>query len=585
MQNRYDSWDVANKEPSNRPDYVELSALESPRQSMDDGSPTTYTANASRHAETEAIDGGEDMPLWQAIRTYPKIVFYCLGMTTAILAWGYGLVVTGQVTLLDRFLKDYGSDVLIDGELQMDSIWLSLWAALPPTGAVLGALLGGWLQDRFGRRSTLMTGTTILVISVVVTFFSYLPGTKIVRQSVITAGFTVQGFGVSITKTTALTYVSENAPKALRGPAMGLFPTFTLLGQLLGLVVLYLNSDVEEQSGYLTAFGSMAVPAVAAFILGCIMPESPAFLIRKGEDPKALRASRRLYAPKADAVKELSIIRAAVESEQAEKSSVSYVACFKGVDLRRTMIVIFANLIQAMFGLDLLSTSAFFLKTLGLESSYGLLFMMAGIVVGMLANGAGIWILTRAGRRNITMVSLGIAGILWGSMGVSGFFHTTAGAWIAGGIMIAILAVCGMGCWPSSYAIMGEASSLKLRAATQGVGNVAGQGSSILMGGILPFLFNTDAGNLGAKTGFVYCGLCAIATVITWLYLPEMKGRSMAELNHMFALKMPARKFKDFQMEADEALSSAQGDTPYPVQSNINISFLAMPASTLAGTP
>ena len=47
--------------------------------------------------------------------------------------------------------------------------------------------------------------------------------------------------------------------------------------------------------------------------------------------------------------------------------------------------------------------------------------------------------------------------------------------------MIAIIGVvCGMGCWPASYAVMGETSSLRMRAKTQGVGGVVQQGSSVL---------------------------------------------------------------------------------------------------------
>lgn len=35
-----------------------------------------------------------------------------------------------------------------------------------------------------------------------------------------------------------------------------------------------------------------------------------------------------------------------------------------------------------------------------------------------------------------------------------------------------------------------------------------------------------------------------IVCILTYLYLPETRGRSSAELDEMFALRIPARKFR-----------------------------------------
>lgn len=175
-----------------------------------------------------------------------------------------------------------------------------------------------------------------------------------------------------------------------------------------------------------------------------------------------------------------------------------------------------------------------------------------GIVGGMIANGIGFWLLSRTGRRNMTMISMSVTGFLWGAMGVTGFWSSPILTYVAGGIMIGVIVVCGLGCWPAGYAIMGEASSLQLRALTQGVGGVAAQGSSISIAVILPQLFGRDKAALGAKTGFVFCGLSAIGVLMTWLWIPEMKGRSIQELDYMFKMKLPTREFKKKKIEAYE---------------------------------
>lgn len=372
------------------------------------------------------------------------------------------------------------------------------------------------------------------------------------KRAVITAGLTLQGLSVGIIKTTCLTWVSENSPTALRGPAMALFPTFTLIGQLIGAVVVFVVNKVESSTGYLGAFGSQWILCLGPFILPCIMPDSPAYLIRAGKEHQALKSAIRLFAPKANPHVVLERIRHTIEEEKANATSANYWTCFSGVDRRRTLIVILANIFPALFGLDLLSNYVPFLQSFGMESNTSLMLQIFGIVGGMIANGIGFWLLSRTGRRNMTMISMSVTGFLWGAMGVTGFWSSPILTYVAGGIMIGVIVVCGLGYWPAGYAIMGEASSLQLRALTQGVGGVAAQGSSISIAVILPQLFGRDKAALGAKTGFVFCGLSAIGVLMTWLWIPEMKGRSIQELDYMFKMKLPTREFKKKKIEAYE---------------------------------
>ena len=111
-------------------------------------------------------------------------------------------------------------------------------------------------------------------------------------------------------------------------------------------------------------------------------------------------------------------------------------------------------------------------------------------------------------------------------------------------MLILVIMVCGLGVWPCSYAIGAETSALHLRAKALGVAWLTAGASATVFGFTVPYIFNVDAGDLGAKTGFVYAGLCLIGFVATYLYVPEMKGRTPAEIDRMFELRLPTRKFK-----------------------------------------
>ncbi|KAJ0272257.1 hypothetical protein COL940_010539 [Colletotrichum noveboracense] len=517
-----------------------------PRHTRDHS--TNPLMKAASETSSTVNEEEPDLPLGKAIRQYPKVVAYALSLTIIVIGWGYALVIVGTIVAVESFQHDYGE--IFEDEWIIPSLWISLWSAAIPLGMAFGSIFAGWFQDRVGRRVSLRTGSIICAVGVAGIFFSYLPANINAMRSMFFVGKLVQGLAIGILKVTAMTYISETAPTALRASAMGLVPTGNLVGQLLGSIVLFVLNKYPGRSGYLASFGSQWTLALVPFILSIILPESPAFLEEKGLSDQAMESARKLYAPRADALKALQKIRASIEEEKEVSVGATYLTCFQGTHLRRTMIVFMANLFPAMFGLDLIAKSSYFLQTIGMASGTSLMILIGGIVAGTFANLAGMWVLSRVGRRKITLVSLIVANILWVGVSISGFWRGPVVAYFTAGGCIAIIVVCGMGVWPAGYAIMGETSSLRLRAKTQGLGGVVQQASSAVMSIILPYLFNKDAGNLGAKTGFLYVGLCAIAVVLCFFFLPEMKGRSVIEIDRMFDLKLPARDFKNWR--ADE---------------------------------
>jgi SP family general alpha glucoside:H+ symporter-like MFS transporter len=68
---------------------------------------------------------------------------------------------------------------------------------------------------------------------------------------------------------------------------------------------------------------------------------------------------------------------------------------------------------------------------------------------------------------------------------------------------------------------------------------------------VIPYLFNPDQANLGAKISFVFGGLAVICLVYLWFYQPETAGRTYEELDELFMTKVPARKFKGTKTEAE----------------------------------
>ena len=385
--------------------------------------------NVTTYSSVEdAEEEKRNLPLIESCKLYPRIVGYCFGLTTVVLLWGYDLVIVGTIQALPVFQRDYG--VLLKGnDYIIPAMWLSLWLAFTPLGAVLGSIVGGWFQDRVGRRACLAVGSAISAIGVAMIFVSNLPEEKNSRRGLFLGGKTVQGFAIGMVVVQSQTYVSEIVPTSLRGPALALFPTFTMLGQLLGAIIIYASSSYDSSRSYLTAFGSQWAFSVPPLILAVFMPESPAYLVRKKKMDKAMKSIRRLHTAKVDHDQILERVRISIEAEEELAKQVSYRDCFNKSNVRRTLIVMWANIVPTLFGLPLLANASYFIQTVGMNASNSLIFLILGIVLGMLANAASVYVLSKTGRRKIMIITLGICSVLWTAMGICGIWNGIITVW------------------------------------------------------------------------------------------------------------------------------------------------------------
>jgi hypothetical protein len=111
-----------------------------------------------------------------------------------------------------------------------------------------------------------------------------------------------------------------------------------------------------------------------------------------------------------------------------------------------------------------------------------------------------------------------------------------------------------MGVWPASYVISGEASSLRLRARSQGIAWAFGGLANFAFSTVTPYIYNADAGNLRSKIGFVWMALCILTFTGVWYFIPEMLGRSPLELDLLFERGVPVRRFREWKPDAVELL-------------------------------
>lgn len=479
--------------------------------------------------------------------------------------------------------QDFGLE--LDGRWILPSLWLGLWTFASPGGSILGAFFGGQIQDWIGRRASIAIGSFLSAIAVAICYVSYIPADIDARRGVFLAGKGFQGLAIGIVTTTTQTYMSEVLPPSLRGPILAFFPMFTLLGQLIGAAVIF--GCMKLPRGYAVCFASQWPFSFVPMIVAFFIPESPTYLVRKNRMAQALKCQKRLEPGDGDAQQTIEVIQRNIEHER-KMTKATYIDCFKRSNLKRTLIVMFAGSVPQIFGLSLLAKASYFAQVVGMSANKSVILLIVGIVCGLGANTASIWVLHHVGRRRLVLYGLLGVAFLWFTMGISGIwdkeptimlvlsspmnpkrpcdeilltcvFRYTAFS------MIAIIVVAGLSVWPASYAVGAETSSLHLRGKSQGIGWLTAGASASIFGFFLPYLYNSDAANLRSKIGFIFSALCALSAVVSYFYVPEMKGRTPAEIDRMFEAKVPAKDFGNWtlpsshssQIDADEKRGEA----------------------------
>ncbi len=189
-------------------------------------------------------------------------------------------VTIGTVTFFDAFDQLLISYVLpvISREWRLSSAG-STWAITAGSlGMLGGALLSGWLADRFGR---------VRVITVSLLVYS-LAGLALAASPSVAAFLVlrfVQGLGIGGEVPVAATYIGEIAGVRHRG-------RFVLLYEIVfpvGLLAAALTSIWVVPEGWRWMFligGALPLPAV--FLIRRFVPESPRWLASRGDTERAL---------------------------------------------------------------------------------------------------------------------------------------------------------------------------------------------------------------------------------------------------------------------------------------------------------
>ncbi|KAI1653731.1 sugar transporter [Daldinia decipiens] len=516
----------------------------------------THVSEAKHAADVE-----QKMSLFEAIKLYPKAIAWSVLFSSTLIMEGYDLALLSSLYASPAFNKKFGTYSVDKDKWVLSAAWQSGLSNGARAGEILGLILAGWTSDRYGYKITTIGFLILMIMFIFVLFFA--PNVQVLVIGEILCGIPWGAF-----QSAAPAYASEVAPVVLRPYLTTFINMCWVIGQFFAAAVNKGSVGRLDEWAYRIPFGVQwvwPVPILAGLVF---VPESPWWHIRNGNREAARVSLLRLTSPNDlsfDADETIAMIEHTNELEKRTKQGLTYRDCFRGIDLRRTEIVVGIWLVQTLGGQNLMGYFPYFLTQAGLDASNSFSLSMGQYALGMVGTAGSWFLMSRMGRRTIHFSGLCCQLLILIIVGSLSFPGTNSSVWAIGGMLIVFTFVYDFTVGPVTYSLISELSSTRLKAKTIVLARAAYNASNIFVNVMTNYQLSSTAWNWGAKTAFFWAGTCLISSIWVFFRLPEPKGRTYAELDLLFEHHVPARNFSKtkidpFSQRGDDAIKRVSTD-------------------------
>ena len=400
-------------------------------------------------------------------------------------------------------------------------------------GCLVGALVSGWLSDRFGRKRLLITAGLVFAISSI--------GTGMAPSFAVFVPWRIMGgFAIGMASSLSPMYIAEVAPAHIRGKLVSLNQLTIVIGILLAQVVnwliakpippdataLQILQSWNGQVGWRWMFGVTAVPSVLFFVSMFIVPESPRWLAKNGAHDRAKRVLSRIGG-ESYATNALSEIEATVTQgiERLDLRMLLDRPMLRVLGLGITLAVL-----QQWCGINVIFNYAEeVFSAAGYTVSDILFNIVVTGVVNLLFTFVAMGVVDRYGRRVLMLTGSAGLAIIYILLGAFYYAHSR-------GVHMLVFVVAAIGCYamslaPVTWVVISEIFPNRIRGAAISVAVTALWIASFILTYTFP-LFNHALG--AAKTFWIYAAVCVMGFLFIKRRLPETKGKTLEEIERLW---------------------------------------------------
>ncbi|CAI9091994.1 OLC1v1027122C1 [Oldenlandia corymbosa var. corymbosa] len=455
------------------------------------------------------------------------VALSCAIAATGGLIFGYDLGISGGVTSMGHFLKEFFPDVYIrmkgdsktSNYCKFDSQLLTSFTSSLYIAGLFASICASSVTRAFGRRTSILLGGTAFLAGSAI-------GGAANNVAMLIIGRALLGVGIGFTNQSVPLYLSEMAPPKYRGAFTNGFSFCVGIGVLVANLINYGTQKIKGGWGWRVSLSMAAAPAMILTFGALFLPETPNSLIQRGYSPDKVKKLLQQVRGVDDIQAELD------DLIQANDTSKTIKHPFKDI-LRRKyrpqlVMAIALPFFQQVTGIDVITFYAPVLfRTVGLGESASLMSAVVTGVVGSLAIVMTLLIVDKVGRKVLFFIGGGlmlvcqflIGGIMAVKLGDHGGMNNVYAYLV---LILVCIYVAGFGLsWgPLGWLVPSEIFPLEIRSAAQSI-RVSVDFVFIFLGAqsFLAMLCHFKAGIF-----FFFGGWVMLMTVFVYLLLPETKN-------------------------------------------------------------
>ncbi len=386
-------------------------------------------------------------------------------------------------------------------------------------GAILGAVISGYLADRLSRKRTKVISGCVYVIGALGCAFA-------VSVPMLVAFRFVLGLSVGTASFVAPLYIAEVAPPRLRGGLVSFNQLMLTLGILLAYLVNFAFSNVPE--GWRWMLGVGAIPGAALAIGMLTVPHTPRWLMEQGreDDARSVLEKLRSSDPDADIDQEIEDIKKAKDQEKSTK-----LRDLLKPNIRPLLVIgIGLAVFQQFVGIN---TVIYYAPTIlaktGLTNSASITQTIFVGVTNVVFTIIAVLLLDRVGRRRLLLI--GTIGLTVSIIFLGVFFASPAlqqhASYLALVALMVYIASFAVGLGPVFWLMISEIYPTGIRSKSMSVATVFNWAANFLVAGTFLTLISLISRQ---GTFFVFGGFGVLAFLFFVWKVPETKDKSLEQI-------------------------------------------------------
>ena len=453
--------------------------------------------------------------------------------------FGY-LIFLSVVAALGGFLFGYDTAVIsgtiaqVTQLFQLDALQQGWYVGCALVGSIIGVLFAGILSDKLGRKLT-------MVISAILFSASALGCALCTDFMQLVVYRIIGGVGIGVVSIVSPLYISEVSVAQYRGRLVSLYQlavtvgflgaylvNYQLLawsesGALLGVPLLNKIFITEVWRGML---GMETLPAILFFIIIFFIPESPRWLIVRGQERKAINILERIYNSITEATNQLKETQSVLTAETSSEWSL----LMKPGILKAVIIGVCIAILGQFMGVNaVLYYGPSIFENAGLSGGDSLFYQVLVGLVNTLTTILALVIIDKVGRKKlvyygvsgmvVSLILIGLYFLFGDSLNVSSLFLLVFFLFYVFCCAVSICAVV--------FVLLSEMYPTKVRGLAMSIAGFALWIGTYLIGQLTPWMLQnlTPAG-----TFFLFAVMCVPYMLIVWKLVPETTGKSLEEI-------------------------------------------------------